>query len=138
LLFSGDELDQIVRHARQLSTSNGSSMRMSVIKEVSIEQGQTKSPKSTGRRRIDDDITKSESSRQSSIAEELSEKDARPVLSPITSPVKASAPIPPIRMTPNRSIRTMSQTEKSINRSYSEDRQSTASSLAQKYRRKMS
>lgn len=106
---------------------------MSTIKEVTVEQ--TKSPKSPTRRRIvvEDELPES---RHSSVVEELSEKDVRPVLSPITSPVKA--PSPPTRVTPNRSLRTMSQTEKSIARSYSEDRQTTASSLAHKYRRKMS
>ncbi|KAI6191581.1 hypothetical protein M3Y97_00243600 [Aphelenchoides bicaudatus] len=141
---TGGELDRIVRHARQISSNfsqSGSSARMSSIKEVTLEQNLAKSPKTPARRRIEEDeITKSErSSRQSSVAEEISEKDARPVLSPITSPTKSKpSSLPPTRQTQNRSLRTLNQTERSISRAYSEDRQSTASSLAQKYRRKMS
>lgn len=147
--FSGSELSEIVNQARKLSSSNftqnGSSLRASSVREMSVEESTIKSPqrqhsslRSSPIKHLQN-ISEDEISRHSSATEETSEKDARPILSPLTSPIKPSSSAMS-RQQINRSLRNVSHQpqERGVSRTYSEDRQSTASSLAQKYRRKLS
>lgn len=143
-VFRSNELNEIVNHARKISTNfSRSTLRSTLIKETVVEESSIKSPQrqhktpSPKAQRIieeDEDVI----TRDSSVTEELSEKDDRPILSPLTSPLKSKPPTSTERQQQNRSLRSMGQHERSITRTFSEDRQSTSSSLAQKYRRKLS